>query len=377
MRVLILVPGLPVDLSKIKGGVHSAVSNLLKGFAFQDIDVRVLSIGTSTKKDISIALTNRIEICYAYEGPLPYHSMNYLLNSPRKVLQHINEFQPDIIHFQEGNSFLLTRIKGLHKTKYLQTIHGMSFFEAKRKKKIKDKLTWYFNGALQMWLMPKNIIHLSQFSVDLYHKKKATNGTIIPNAIIPAYFEIPLKTHTSNELLYVGLIDNNKNLIFLLNAMARLVKSGKPFTLNVLGDFQLDSYRKLITDFVRENDLAEYVHFRGWVSQEVVMQYLAQSDILVVSSKHESLPMVIAEAMAAGKVVAASAVGGIPEMIDHNKNGFLFHLDKPDELVSILESLYNNNDRLTQLSLKAREVAQRYDCRNVAERTIEFYTKCI
>lgn len=377
MRVLILVPGLPLDLSKIKGGVHSAVSNLLKGFAFHDIDVRVLSLGTSTKNDLCITVTERIEICYAHEGPFPYHSMNYLLNSPRKVLKHIKEFQPDVVHFQEGNSFMLTRIKGLARRKFLQTIHGMSFFEARRKKKLKDKLTWYFNGALQMSMMPKNIIHLSNFSVDLHHKQKALNGTIIPNAIVPAYFDVPLKSNTSNDLLYIGLIDNNKNLIFLLTAMAKLVAKKKVFTLNILGDFQLDSYRKLITDFVRENDLTAHVHFQGWVTQLVVLKFLAQSDILVVSSKHESLPMVIAEAMAAGKVVAASAVGGIPEMIDDNKNGFLFDLDKPEQLVSILENLHNNNDRIREMSLKAREAAQRYDCRNVAAKTIEFYKKCI
>jgi glycosyltransferase involved in cell wall biosynthesis len=377
MRVMILTPGLPLNLNHIKGGVHSAVRNLIKGFADFDIDVRVVSFSREVKEDQKIAVTDRIEVHYSYEGPYPYHSMNYLLHGPKILKQHIKDFNPDIIHFQEGSSFMFTRIKGLNKRKYLQTIHGMSFAEAKRKKKIKDKITWYFNGVLQMSMLPKNVIHLSNFSVKLFSKRKIEHGAIIPNAIIPDYFEVPPKLTTSNTLLYMGVIDNNKNLIFLLQAMKVLLDKHVAYKLNVLGDFISDVYKEIITSYVKENNLEPYVNFRGWVAKEGVLKFIEESDILVVSSKHESLPMVIAESMAAGKVVVASDVGGIPEMIEHGVNGYLFNLSEPAGLVNTLELLYNNNEKIQEISKTAKDVAQRYECHNVAAKTIEFYKTCV
>ena len=374
---MMLIPGLPLNLDNIRGGVHSAVSNLLKGFVKEDVDVRVLSFSREVQKDTVVVISDRIEVHCVYEGPFPYHSINYLLAGPKIVKRHIKDFNPDVIHFQEGSSFMFIRVKGLNKIKYLQTIHGMSFAEAKRKKKLKDKLTWYFNGVLQMSMLPKNVIHLSNFSVKLFSKRKIIHGAVIPNAIIQNYFSIPLKLNTSNTLLYMGIIDNNKNLIFLLQAMKALLLQGKPFTLNVLGDYSTETYREIITNYIKENKLEPYVKFQGWVSQPTVMQFIGNSDILVVSSKHESLPMVIAESMAAGKVVAASDVGGIPEMIEHSVNGYLFSLASPGELVNILEELYDNDEKIREISCRARAAAQKYDCHNVAAKTLAFYERCV
>lgn len=377
MRVLILTPGLPLNLDNIRGGVHSATSNLLKGFSGYDIDVRVVSFSREVTQDTVTPVTDRIAVHYVFEGPYPYHSMNYLLNGPKILKRQIRDFNPDVIHFQEGSSFMFTRVKGLHKRKFLQTIHGMSFAEAKRKKKLKDKLTWYFNGVLQMSMLPPNVIHLSNFSVDLFARKKIANGTIIPNAIVQNYFDVPLKPFTSNTILYMGVIDNNKNLLFLLQVMNEMVKINKAYKLNVLGDFLSPAYKEIISSYIAQHQLEPYVIFQGWVTQSTVLKFIAQADILVVSSKHESLPMVIAESMAAGKVVAASDVGGIPEMIDHNVNGYLFNLSKPQQLVDILSDLYNNHDKVREIATNAKLTAERYKSGNVAARTIEFYKTCI
>lgn len=107
------------------------------------------------------------------------------------------------------------------------------------------------------------------------------------------------------------------------------------------------------------------------------MKFIEEADILVVSSKHESLPMVIAESMAAGKTVIASAVGGIPEMIDHGVDGYLFHLSGPDELSGILADLYNNPEKIRMSSARAKQTAlEKYDCVNVARKTLAFYQTC-
>jgi glycosyltransferase involved in cell wall biosynthesis len=196
--------------------------------------------------------------------------------------------------------------------------------------------------------------------------------------MVSDFFNIPAKEHTSNQLLYVGVIDNNKNLIHLLEAMHQLNQQGKRYTLNVLGDFNQTEYRQLIVDFVSQHQLEAQVFFKGWVNQQVVRQYLAQADILVVCSKHESLPMVIAESMAASKVVVASAVGGIPEMIQHGVDGFLFKLEKTEALQNILGMLHGNDKEVNTISGQARASAQqKQHSKVVAEKTMAFYQSCM
>lgn len=378
MRVIILVPGLQKNLEEIKGGVHSALKNLLHGFSSQDIYIRVLSFTNEVKTETLIQYSSKIEIIYVPEGPFPFHSLNYLFLGPFILKKHIRAFNPDIIHYQTGNSFMFTRLLGLIGRKYLLTIHGMASEEAKRKKKIIDKITWRFNALIHLLMKPENVIHLSRFSKNKHIETKKSKDIIIPNAVVPAFFNVPLKNKTENKLLYIGIIDNNKNIIFLLNNLKRIIDNNKPFTLEVLGDFSNAEMKKYILNFVTENNLTKYVHFNGWVNQTEAIKFITDADILVVSSKHESLPMVIAESMSAGKIVVASDVGGIPEMIDDETDGFLFNLNEPNELFSKLDKLYNNFDLITVISKNAKETAfKKYWSENVAKKTIEFYKECV
>jgi glycosyltransferase involved in cell wall biosynthesis len=378
MKILILEPQLPQSLDKIKGGAHSAVINLLHGFSHFDVKVLVVSF---TKDAISTPILHynqNIDIIYENEGPFHHHSLNYFFFGNSILKKYIKKFNPDIIHSQAGNSFLFTNIFGIDKTELVLTIHGMASEEAKRKIKLTDRLKWNFNYLIQKLLFPQNIIHLSEFSLKNFNNKRIIRKDIIPNALEDSYFNIPIKKKTDNILLYVGVIDNNKNIINLLRAIKALKDKDIIYTLEVLGDFNNQFYKNYILSYIKFNGLTEDIHFNGWVNTATVKEYLYISDILVVSSFHESLPMVIAEAMAAGKVVVASSVGGIPEMINDGVDGFLYDLKNPNELNEILDILYNNNSKTNLISKHAKKAAMnKYNSEKVAKKTIEFYKMCL
>ena len=377
-RVIIAVPALPIDINRIKGGVHSALNNLLKGFENKNIQIRVISLTREVEKLKIIDYSPNIQIHYINEGSLPFHSLNYFFYGSRIMKKNILEFNPDIIHFEEGNTFLFNGILGLLNRKYLLTIHGMAFDEAKRKKKIIDKITWWFNGTVQKLLTPNNIIHLSEFSKKKHLTKNKENYMIIPNAVLPFFFSVPSKNKTNNKLLYIGIIDNNKNLIFLLKNLKRLIENDKTFTLEVLGDFSNNDIKILIENYISENKLEKYVNFNGWVTQSNSLIFLENADILVVASQHESLPMVIAESMAAGKVVVSSDVGGIPEMISNNVDGYLYNLSDTNGLFNTIENLYDKSELILKISAAAKKTAgSKYECENVAQKTLDFYNKCL
>ncbi|KPJ98809.1 MAG: hypothetical protein AMK71_10820 [Nitrospira bacterium SG8_35_4] len=78
-----------------------------------------------------------------------------------------------------------------------------------------------------------------------------------------------------------------------------------------------------------ELDIADAVCFTGW--KDNVNKYIECMDIFCMSSLWEALPFMLLEAMALQKPVVATCVGGIPEILEHGKGGFLMPPRKPDE----------------------------------------------
>lgn len=373
MRVLIVIPAFPLEIAAIKGGVNSALSNLLKGFSGIPIKIRVVSFNREIAKPVIKRYSDNISIHYMPEGKLP-HVLNFLFSGSVILKQHIKEFEPSILHYAMSGYILLSKFfKGNASIKQIVTIHGVPFAEAKTKINLKEKLVYYTNGIVETFFCPKNIIHISSYSAGQYKNKNKTT-TIIPNAVDPVYFTLPVKFGTNNKLIYIGSIEARKNLIHILKAVKVLMDKNIFFTLSILGGFTDEIYKKEVLGFIENNNLKNVITLYGWTSQQEVQTVLVQSDILVLSSFQETLPMVIAESMSAAKVVVCTAVGGVPEMINNEKDGFLFNSNNIDNIVFILEKLYHNDSLIRQIQLTARNRAVlNYHCEIVAKKTLQFY----
>ena len=80
------------------------------------------------------------------------------------------------------------------------------------------------------------------------------------------------------------------------------------------------------------------------------MSELKASSVLVVPSRIESIPQVIKEAFFLNVPVVATRVGGIPELIEHEKNGLLVDPNNPDQLLNSVNELLENNDKATSIA---------------------------
>lgn len=377
MKVLIIIPDFPENLGEIRGGVQSALANLLKGFAIVGLNARVITFSRAVEKEHKINYSATIEIVY-YPESASFHLLNYMFRHSFLVKKQVKEYQPDLVHFAMGGICLATKIFGLNHTTQVVTIHGMSFLEARLIKNIREKMAILINELVENILIPNNIIHISNYSLNIKGVTNKLHYTIIPNAVKPEYFTVPVRQHTQNRLLYIGAIDQRKNILFLLKTMCGLIKNQKLFTLDILGDFLSEDYKDEVLTFVKNNNLALYVTFHGWVDQAEVMKVLADTDILVVCSKQETLPMVIVEGMAAAKVIVSADCGGVPEMINDGETGFLYNLTDEGKLESILENLYNNNELTSLMARNAKQKAcETYDCEIVAKKTVSFYKTLI
>lgn len=110
--------------------------------------------------------------------------------------------------------------------------------------------------------------------------------------------------------------------------------------------------RMELTDQSRSIGLAEVVHFTGL--QTDVRPHLAAMDVFMLSSIFEGLPVALLEAMAMRCAVVATAVGGIPEVVQHGENGSLVEPRKPTALADSVIELLASQERARRFGEKAR-----------------------
>ena len=131
------------------------------------------------------------------------------------------------------------------------------------------------------------------------------------------------RTHAGQgaKLLYVGRLAPAKGLPILLDSLAELKsKTDLSLTLTVIGD---GCERSVLEQKIFELGLASNVNFVGYQSQTEVRRYLQQSDIFVLPSFAEGVPVSLMEAMASGVPVISTQIAGISELVANGKSGFL------------------------------------------------------
>jgi glycosyltransferase involved in cell wall biosynthesis len=87
-----------------------------------------------------------------------------------------------------------------------------------------------------------------------------------------------------------------------------------------------------------------------------VVPYYSAADIFILPSYHEGLPLVLLEAMSVGLPVIASDVGGVPDVVDHEVNGFLVPPKDVNSLARIIEWVVAHPDRAKEIGIRAQAV---------------------
>lgn len=113
--------------------------------------------------------------------------------------------------------------------------------------------------------------------------------------------------------------------------------------------------RKLIEDRIKELGISRNIKLAGFVPDELLPAYYDAADIFMLpSASGEGLPLVLLEAMACGVPVIATAVGGTPEILKHNKNGILVPPLNAEAMAEATSKLLSKTERATTLGEEAR-----------------------
>lgn len=172
-------------------------------------------------------------------------------------------------------------------------------------------------------------------------------------------FKAVEKKSIGSNILCVGRLCPSKGQTILLEAVKLMKERGKKFKLTLIGGGE---NLELIKRKVEEYKLSNEVVVTGPVGHDRVREELANTDVFVLPSFAEGIPVALMEAMAMKIPVITTCITGVPELIENRVDGFLTEPSNINQLADIVTAVIDNYSSLGELRNRAAEkVKSKYD----------------
>jgi glycosyltransferase involved in cell wall biosynthesis len=226
------------------------------------------------------------------------------------------------------------------------TYHGASMHKGKL---WQDIFIWFYeHGPLQNLLdKAKYIICSSDFIQFEFLQKYLYKSIAITPGVDFDFFkpDIQKKTKDFTVLFVAGLsrAEQHKGLKTLIDALAISRKTIPNIHLMVVGSGNMIDEYKAYADQLQ---LTDAITFRGRLGGQELINAYQEAHVFALPTSNDSSPMVLLEAMAAELPVISTKIGGIPLIIQDNKNGFLIEPDQPEVLAEKFNELFSDPDKV-------------------------------
>ena len=117
---------------------------------------------------------------------------------------------------------------------------------------------------------------------------------------------------------------------------------------------------KKLNSLIKNYQIEDIVKYQGWVSKKRKAEVLNSSDVYILPSYAEGSPISILEAMSYGMAIISTKVGGIPELVRENQNGFLIEPGNPGQIEKALDSIISNQGILEKFGSVSESIAQKH-----------------
>ena len=284
-----------------------------------------------------------------------------------KDIRRISEaFDPDVIHItsaQEWNPALGLFIRKTLKKPLVYTIHDVIHHEG---------TPFYFKITEGLFRgMPDGIVVLTDQAKRILIQKGTAEEKILvaPHGVYDFFTEFQQGLPEQQEILFFGRIEPYKGIGVLLEAARPLLDEYPDWTLRVAGGGDITPYREQL------NHRRILVDNR-FLSDAEVAAFMEQAAITALPYLTASQSGVIPTAYAFGKAVTATAVGGIPDMVEDGVTGLLVPPNDPNALREALRRLMNDPELRSRLGAAGKKFAEEeLSWDSIAEKHIGFYQK--
>jgi glycosyltransferase involved in cell wall biosynthesis len=301
------------------------------------------------------------------------------LSFPRSsIRQKLLEFQPDIIHIADPACL---GVAGIYYSDVLSLPLVISYHT-----RLPKYLSYYGLSALEpaVWKLMKirhnraqlNLCTSTMMAEELHghgvERLKLWPKAVDTNAFHPRLASREMRNWLSSGhpdaplFLYVGRLSAEKGIEHIRGVLERVPGS----RLAIVGGGP--SQKALEAHFAGTSTF-----FAGYLTGERLASAMASASALLLPSTTETLGLVLMEAMAAGCIVIGANAGGIPDIVRHEVNGFLFDPQNPDELAHMAARAISETELCARMRLKAREHSECWNWSASTEQLLKFYAEAI
>ena len=376
-----LVGDYPLDASRIWGGVQSAFIYLVNGLRrIPNLDVHVVTLAPSASNGALRIEQEGLTIHLLPPFPRFELARNFRTYQARFDAT-LAELRPDVVHAQGATDHAYVALRSRYPA--VITVHGVQSEDSKHQGALRLRARKWLYGLLierRNLSRTRHLIAISRYVSDYFSRllRRDIQVYYIPNAIDGSFFDVA-DASDGNTILFAGRVVTRKRPLDLVQAFARIAGRVPTAQLRLAGECHTEaSYAESVRAFVQQTGLADRVHLLGGLSEEAVLREFGACDVLALPSAQETTPMVIAQAMAGGKPIVATRVGGVPGMVAHSQSGFLVDVGDVDGLADAMLRLLQDPALRRRMGQAARQTAvEEYHATSVARRTFDVYQKMV
>lgn len=283
------------------GGIETHVTELAKSLRNRNHEVTICFL----KRHNDHPLLPMLD-----ESDIPYM---FLTGSWLNLYRKLRNTSPDILHTHGYKAGIFGRLAAkLTPTRCISTYHA-----GEPGSGLVAIYSWLDRATA---LLSNGVIAVSQTVASQLPQK-----THVIQNFIALPEPNPKQSQEDKHIAFVGRLSHEKGPDLLLNIAAKALD----FNFHLYGDGPLlDSLAATQTN-------ADNVTFHGRQNME---EYWHSIDVLLITSRHEALPLVTIEAMARGIPVIAPAIGALPELVTDNETGWICSPSSPEQVVKALET---------------------------------------
>jgi len=368
----------PLDSGRILGGVEAVMVPLLHSLAtLPDLDMHVVTCQgadddrlAETPEGIPLYVRRRRHL-----GRVTFYARD--VASMHRALKAIS---PDIIHAHGVGIYAISALG--YPCNHVVTAHGIFYREAQYAQNFASRLRGSFDSFYERYSVGRirNLIAINPYVQQELTRIGGFQGNLhaIENPVDDLFFAAS-GVQEESTILYAGRVLPRKGLLYLLRALALVLKTVPQLKLRVAGETDTDPvYVAACRQFIAGNGLEQAVTFLGPLTMKQMALEYSRCALLALPSGQETAPVVVAEAMAVGRPVVATRRCGMPYMVEHESSGLLVDYDDVAGLADALLRVLRDDSLRARMGQRGRELAlARFRADVVAQQTRDVYWKIL
>jgi glycosyltransferase involved in cell wall biosynthesis len=312
------------------------------------------SVGTrQVCEDLAVRLqTAGWNVLSVSRHPQPHRRIWDMIFTAWSKRQQYEVAQVDVY---SGRAFLwaeaVTKTLGILKKPFVLTLHGgnLPIFAKNWHRRVRNVLE---HASAVTVPSPYLLNSLSSFGKDL---------VLLPNPIDLHAYNFTERQKPSPKLIWLRSFHSVYNPLLAPKVLSRLESNFPGTTLVMGGPDKEDGTLEATRAEARALGIADRINFPGRISKQEIPEWLQRGDIFLNTTNVDNTPVSVLEAMACGLCVVSTNVGGIPYLLEHDREALLVPPDNPEAMAAAVRRILTEPGLGPRLSRNARAKAERFD----------------